>query len=94
MYPRDCAEARNLCTTNDPNGVYLIKPDGYPEPFEVYCDNLMDSGGWTIGASFPLMQLQGNDTRHRNIHDTLNCNITMISTGKVFGTRFRTVNCL
>ncbi|PIK59641.1 putative ficolin-1-like [Apostichopus japonicus] len=27
---------------------FLIKPDGYPEPFEAYCDNDLDSGGWTV----------------------------------------------
>ncbi|KAJ8033995.1 Fibrinogen-like protein A [Holothuria leucospilota] len=47
-YPRDCTEARNQCSTNNLSGVYLIKPDGYPEPFEVYCDNTVDSGGWTV----------------------------------------------
>ncbi|KAJ8033426.1 Fibrinogen-like protein A [Holothuria leucospilota] len=47
-YPRDCTEARNQCSISDRSGVYLIKPDGYPEPFEVYCDNVMDSGGWTV----------------------------------------------
>ncbi|KAJ8017489.1 Ryncolin-4 [Holothuria leucospilota] len=31
-----------------PNGVYLIKPDGYPKPFEVYCNNDTDFGGWTV----------------------------------------------
>ncbi|PIK58399.1 Angiopoietin-related protein 1 [Apostichopus japonicus] len=26
----------------------MIKPDGYPDPFEVYCDNIDSSGGWTV----------------------------------------------
>ncbi|PIK36952.1 putative ficolin-2-like [Apostichopus japonicus] len=26
----------------------MIKPEGYPEPFEVYCDNTDSSGGWTV----------------------------------------------
>ncbi|PIK40828.1 putative fibroleukin [Apostichopus japonicus] len=30
------------------SGVYLIKPDGHPEPFEAYCDNDLDTGGWTV----------------------------------------------
>ncbi|KAJ8033903.1 Fibrinogen-like protein A [Holothuria leucospilota] len=48
QYPRDCLEARSQCSTSNLSGVYLIKPDGYPEPFEVYCDNTVDSGGWTV----------------------------------------------
>ncbi|KAJ8034004.1 Fibrinogen-like protein A [Holothuria leucospilota] len=47
-YPRDCAEVTKTCSTNNQNGVYLIKPDGYSEPFEAYCDNSVDSGGWTV----------------------------------------------
>ncbi|KAJ8033948.1 Fibrinogen-like protein A [Holothuria leucospilota] len=48
QYPRDCLEARSQCSTSNLSGVHLIKPDGYPEPFEVYCDNTVDSGGWTV----------------------------------------------
>ncbi|XP_071835845.1 uncharacterized protein [Apostichopus japonicus] len=48
-YPRDCKEVLNACTsTHNTSGVYLIKPDGYPEPFEVYCDNEFNTGGWTV----------------------------------------------
>ncbi|KAJ8033993.1 Fibrinogen-like protein A [Holothuria leucospilota] len=46
-YPRDCTEAR-ICSTDSPSGVHLIKPDGYRDPFEVYCDNTLDSGRWTV----------------------------------------------
>ncbi|PIK59961.1 Ficolin-2 [Apostichopus japonicus] len=48
-YPRDCKEVSNACSsTNNTSGVYLIKPDGHPEPFEAYCDNDVDTGGWTV----------------------------------------------
>ncbi|KAJ8033445.1 Ficolin-1 [Holothuria leucospilota] len=47
-YPRDCSEVRDSCSSSLSSGVYLIKPDGYEEPFEAYCDNDMDSGGWTV----------------------------------------------
>ncbi|PIK42338.1 Fibrinogen-like protein A [Apostichopus japonicus] len=48
-YQRDCKEVLNACSsTHHTSGVYLIKPDGYPEPFEVFCDNDLDTGGWTI----------------------------------------------
>ncbi|PIK38029.1 putative ficolin-2-like [Apostichopus japonicus] len=36
------------CTSNTSSGVFLIKPDGYWEPFQVYCDNPVNSKGWTI----------------------------------------------
>lgn len=47
-YPRDCQEVQDHCSSNNSSGVYFIKPDGYPDPFEVYCDNIHDSGGWTV----------------------------------------------
>ncbi|XP_071836602.1 uncharacterized protein [Apostichopus japonicus] len=48
-YPRDCKEVSNACSsTHNTSGVYLIKPDGYPEPFEAYCNNDLDTGGWTV----------------------------------------------
>ncbi|XP_071837430.1 uncharacterized protein [Apostichopus japonicus] len=48
-YPRDCKEVVNVCSsTHNTSGVYLIKPDGYPEPFEAYCNNDLDAGGWTV----------------------------------------------
>lgn len=47
-YPRDCGEVRNQCLLPTDSGVYFIKPDGYPEPFEVYCSNDTDSGGWMV----------------------------------------------
>ncbi|PIK59957.1 Fibrinogen-like protein A [Apostichopus japonicus] len=48
-YPRDCKEVSNACSsTSNTSGVYLIKPDGSPEPFEAYCNNDLDTGGWTV----------------------------------------------
>lgn len=48
-YPRDCQEVLSSCSsTQNTTGVYKIRPDGYPEPFDVYCDNDIDSGGWTV----------------------------------------------
>ncbi|XP_071836594.1 zonadhesin-like isoform X1 [Apostichopus japonicus] len=48
-YPRDCKEVSNACSsTHNTSGVYLIKPDGYPGPFEAYCNNDLDTGGWTV----------------------------------------------
>ncbi|PIK58786.1 putative ficolin-2-like [Apostichopus japonicus] len=48
-YPRDCHEVLNQCSsTNAKSGVYLIKPDQYPEPFQTYCDHNTTSGGWTV----------------------------------------------
>ncbi|XP_071837588.1 uncharacterized protein [Apostichopus japonicus] len=48
-YPRDCKEVSNSCSfTHNTSGVYFIKPDGYPEPFEGYCNNDLDAGGWTV----------------------------------------------
>ncbi|XP_071835379.1 uncharacterized protein [Apostichopus japonicus] len=48
-YPRDCHEVLNQCSsTKAKSGVYLIKPDQYPEPFQTYCDHNTTSGGWTV----------------------------------------------
>ncbi|XP_071836160.1 uncharacterized protein [Apostichopus japonicus] len=48
-YPRDCHEVLNQCSsTNAKSGVYLIKPDQYPEPFQTNCDHNTTSGGWTV----------------------------------------------
>ncbi|KAJ8033774.1 Ficolin-1 [Holothuria leucospilota] len=47
-YPRDCSEVRDSCSSVISSGVYFIKPDGYEEAFEVYCDNTSDAGGWTV----------------------------------------------
>ncbi|KAJ8019018.1 Fibrinogen-like protein 1 [Holothuria leucospilota] len=47
-YPRDCKEVYTQCSSDNSSGVYTIKPDGYPKPFEVYCDNQISTGGWTV----------------------------------------------
>ncbi|KAJ8033841.1 Fibrinogen-like protein A [Holothuria leucospilota] len=47
-YPRDCKEVLDQCSHRNSSGVFLIKPDGYPHPFEVYCNNSFESGGWTV----------------------------------------------
>ncbi|PIK62805.1 hypothetical protein BSL78_00256 [Apostichopus japonicus] len=30
------------------SGVFVIKPEGFDEPFEVFCENDVDGGGWTV----------------------------------------------
>ncbi|KAJ8047710.1 Fibrinogen C domain-containing protein 1 [Holothuria leucospilota] len=49
-HPRDCQEILSQCSASNSftSGVYLIKPDGYPQPFEVFCDNSIESEGWTV----------------------------------------------
>ncbi|XP_071837852.1 fibrinogen-like protein A isoform X1 [Apostichopus japonicus] len=47
--PKDCHEILNTCSnTQNASGVYKIKPAGFPKAFEVYCDNDLDSDGWTV----------------------------------------------
>ncbi|KAJ8033488.1 Fibrinogen C domain-containing protein 1 [Holothuria leucospilota] len=46
-HPRDCAEIQNQCSSGISSGVYLIRPDGFPDPFEIYCNNT-NSEGWTV----------------------------------------------
>lgn len=36
------------CSSLNSSRVYLIKPDGFPEPFETYCDTEAPAGGWTV----------------------------------------------
>ncbi|KAJ8023164.1 Fibrinogen-like protein A [Holothuria leucospilota] len=47
-YPRDCKEVYDQCEDQSADGVYLIKPEGSPEPFEAYCNNSIDGGDWTV----------------------------------------------
>ncbi|XP_071837037.1 angiopoietin-4-like [Apostichopus japonicus] len=48
-YPKDCQKILRAClNTQNASGVYTIKPAGFPEPFEVYCDNDLGSDGWTV----------------------------------------------
>ncbi|PIK57222.1 putative fibrinogen beta chain-like [Apostichopus japonicus] len=47
-YPKDCRDVQSQCSTSISSGVYIIKPDGFEEPFEVYCNNDVGGGGWTV----------------------------------------------
>ncbi|KAJ8033213.1 Fibrinogen C domain-containing protein 1 [Holothuria leucospilota] len=67
-YPRDCKEARDQCSSDNLSGVYTIKPDGYPQPFEVYCNNDIASGGWTVIQR----RLEGSLAFNRNWDDYKN----------------------
>ncbi|XP_071835328.1 uncharacterized protein [Apostichopus japonicus] len=47
-YPKDCRDVQSQCSTSKSSGVYIIKPDGFEEPFEVFCNNDVGGGGWTV----------------------------------------------
>ncbi|XP_071837732.1 fibrinogen-like protein A [Apostichopus japonicus] len=47
-YPRDCKEVYEQCDDQTESGIFMIQPDGAPEPFEVYCNNSINGGGWTV----------------------------------------------
>ncbi|PIK57225.1 hypothetical protein BSL78_05861 [Apostichopus japonicus] len=44
---KDCRDVQSQCSKSNSSGVYIIKPDGFEEPFEVYCKNDVGGGGWT-----------------------------------------------
>ncbi|KAJ8023577.1 Ryncolin-4 [Holothuria leucospilota] len=71
QYPRDCNEIRDLCGSQSSAGVYLIKPNGYPTPFEIFCDNGGDSEGWTV--------------IHRRLDGSLNFNRSWLEYKSGFG---------
>ncbi|PIK38026.1 fibrinogen-like protein A [Apostichopus japonicus] len=48
QYPRDCKEVYEQCDDQTESGIFMIQPDGAPEPFEVYCNNSIDGGAWTV----------------------------------------------
>ncbi|PIK53515.1 putative angiopoietin-4-like [Apostichopus japonicus] len=47
-YPKDCRDVQSPCSTSNSSGVYIIRPEGFEEPFEVYCNNDVGGGGWTV----------------------------------------------
>lgn len=48
-YPQDCSDVMSNCVqSSNSSGVFLIKPDGYPEPFEVYCEKDINGGEWMV----------------------------------------------
>ncbi|XP_071835326.1 uncharacterized protein [Apostichopus japonicus] len=47
-YPKDCRDVQSQCATSNSSGVYLIKPDGFEDPFEVYRNNNVGGGDWTV----------------------------------------------
>ncbi|PIK59718.1 hypothetical protein BSL78_03381 [Apostichopus japonicus] len=52
-YPRDCKEVFERCDGESSDGVYLIQPDGYLEPFPVYCNNTVDvATGWSSSVDW------------------------------------------
>ncbi|PIK44917.1 putative ficolin-2 [Apostichopus japonicus] len=46
--PERLQRSPEQCSSHNSTGVFMIKPDSYLEPFEVYCDNADSSGGWTV----------------------------------------------
>ncbi|KAJ8034029.1 Tenascin-R [Holothuria leucospilota] len=64
-YPRDCKEVYEHCPANNSSGVCTIRPDGYPQPFEVYCNNELSPSGWTVIKR----QLDGSLTLTRTWED-------------------------
>ncbi|PIK38970.1 fibrinogen-like protein A [Apostichopus japonicus] len=48
MTIKDCRDVQSQCSTSNSSGVYIIKPEGFEEPFEVYCNNDVSPGGWTV----------------------------------------------
>lgn len=43
---RDCLEAQEA--GHSTSGMYLIRPDEAERPLQVYCEQEIDSGGWTV----------------------------------------------
>ena len=69
-YPRDCAEVSEHCSSGNSSGIYIIKPDGYSKPFEVYCSNQISTGRWTVSIfyfCFFLFFLIGNKCKLRQV---------------------------
>ncbi|XP_071836934.1 scavenger receptor cysteine-rich domain-containing protein DMBT1-like [Apostichopus japonicus] len=69
LYPRDCNEAlTKLYTYNTGAGVYHIKPDGYADPFDVYCETDLENVVWTVLER----RLDGSVGFHRTWYDYKN----------------------
>ena len=51
-YPAfSCQDLKNR-NSSKPSGIYWIQRRNSPTPFEVYCDQDFDGGGWTLIESF------------------------------------------
>ncbi|XP_077864154.1 fibrinogen-like protein A [Saccoglossus kowalevskii] len=46
-YPRDCQHAHSLNGQSLVEGIHMIQPEDYPEPFPVYCQ-VTDNDVWTV----------------------------------------------
>lgn len=93
-HPRSCLDALQRGMTNQlgntSSGIYTIDPDGYNygvAPFTVYCDQITDSGGWTLvmkQASGDGTTLQGDVGYWTNINaGTLNDSVAYQSENNV-----------
>lgn len=56
-YPKDCHDTLNQCSIAHSSGVKIIKPNGYSDPFEVYCKSEQNSQGWTVSPYDTMIPL-------------------------------------
>eukprot|EP00038_Savillea_parva_P006481 m.164064 g.164064 ORF g.164064 m.164064 type:complete len:464 (-) comp12373_c0_seq1:259-1650(-) len=94
-HPKSCRHAKDLHTSGPlTNGMYLVQPEGFTEPYLVYCDMESYQGGWTLITKINAGNFFGNNPAINNAAQMLNMILDPnndVNTQLLSGTNFANV---